>query len=221
MQIYYTSLEPKRGLGQGEDLSVLTAIKHIIPHAKSLYDIGLGVQKLSATAVTRAQAMIADFNSLQADLIFNASRVAPGDNETSEQVPLTSDFNIRSAQDPIGQTKATPDPKHHGQAMRSSICTEWIKSQNLKYKDFGAVANFKRLCPPPPVLRSVSHFVLKSVSAAQEVVYIRETLRNFGYPQSTATDVFEDNLACIALSENPMRRKFSRHIDIRRYFVRV
>jgi len=28
------------------------------------------------------------------------------------------------------------------------------------------------------------------------------------------------NLACIAMSENPVRRKFSPHIDIRRYFVR-
>ena len=55
---------------------------------------------------------------------------------------------------------------------------------------------------------------------AQEVAYLRETLSDFGYSQSTATDIFEDNLACIAMSENPVRRKFSRHIDIRRYFVR-
>ena len=27
-------------------------------------------------------------------------------------------------------------------------------------------------------------------------------------------------MACIAMSENPVRRKYSRHIDIRRYFVR-
>jgi len=30
----------------------------------------------------------------------------------------------------------------------------------------------------------------------------------------------EDNLACVAMSEYPVRRKFSHHIDIRRYFVR-
>jgi len=34
------------------------------------------------------------------------------------------------------------------------------------------------------------------------------------------TEIYEDNLACVAMSENPMCRKFSRHIDIRRYFVR-
>ena len=32
--------------------------------------------------------------------------------------------------------------------------------------------------------------------------------------------MYEDNLACVAMSENPVRRKFSRHIDIRRYFAR-
>ena len=54
----------------------------------------------------------------------------------------------------------------------------------------------------------------------QEVLYLREILRDFGYPPLAQTRVYEDNLACIAMSENPVRRKFSRHIDIRRYFVR-
>jgi len=66
---------------------------------------------------------------------------------------------------------------------------------------------------------SEAEFVAAS-QAAQKVVYLRETLCDFGYSQSTATDIFEDNLACIAMSENPVRRKFSRHINIRRYFVR-
>jgi len=66
---------------------------------------------------------------------------------------------------------------------------------------------------------SEAEFVAGS-QAAQEVGYLRETPRDFGYSQSTATDIFEDNLACIAMSENPVRRKFFRHIDICRYFVR-
>ena len=45
-------------------------------------------------------------------------------------------------------------------------------------------------------------------------------MADFGFPQLKATEIYEDNLACIAMSENPVRRKFSRHIDIRRYFVR-
>ena len=34
------------------------------------------------------------------------------------------------------------------------------------------------------------------------------------------TDLFEDNLADVVMSINPVRRKYSRHIDIRRQYVR-
>ena len=61
---------------------------------------------------------------------------------------------------------------------------------------------------------------LSASQAGQEALYLRETLKDFGYQQQQATKIYEDNLACVAMSENPVRRKFSRHIDIRRYFVR-
>jgi len=56
--------------------------------------------------------------------------------------------------------------------------------------------------------------------AGQEVIYVRETLTDFGYSQTKATLLYENNLAYIAMSENPVHRKFSCHIDIKRYFVR-
>ena len=49
---------------------------------------------------------------------------------------------------------------------------------------------------------------------------MREILRDFRYAQTAPMHIYEDNLACVAMSENPVRRKFSRHIDIRRYIVR-
>ena len=52
MQIYCTSLELKHGLCQGDDLSIVTAIKYTIPQAKSLYDIGVGI--MSAADISRA-----------------------------------------------------------------------------------------------------------------------------------------------------------------------
>jgi len=66
---------------------------------------------------------------------------------------------------------------------------------------------------------SQAEFVAAS-QAGQEALYLRETLKDFGYQKQNATEIYEDNLACVAMSENPVRRKFSRHIDIRRYFVR-
>jgi hypothetical protein len=54
----------------------------------------------------------------------------------------------------------------------------------------------------------------------QEIVYIRAVLRDFGLSQSQPTLVHEENLACIAKSINPVRRKYSRHIDIRKHYLR-
>jgi hypothetical protein len=54
----------------------------------------------------------------------------------------------------------------------------------------------------------------------QEVFYLREILRDFGFPPTGPTRIYEDNLARVSMSKNPVRRKYSRHIDIRRYFVR-
>jgi len=66
---------------------------------------------------------------------------------------------------------------------------------------------------------SEAEFVVAS-QAGQEALYLRETLKDFGYQQTTTIEIYEDNLACVAISENPVRRKFLRHINIRRYFVR-
>ena len=66
---------------------------------------------------------------------------------------------------------------------------------------------------------SEAEFVAAS-QCGQEVLYLREILRDFGYTQENPTHMYEDNLACVAMSENPVRRKVSRHIDIRYYFVR-
>ena len=62
---------------------------------------------------------------------------------------------------------------------------------------------------------SEAEFVPAS-QCGQEVVYLREILRDFAVPQLAPTDVYKDNLACVAMSENPVRRKFSRHIDTAR-----
>jgi len=55
--------------------------------------------------------------------------------------------------------------------------------------------------------------------AGQEAIYLRETLTNFGFSQTKATLLYEDNLACVAMSANPVRRKFPRHIDICKYYL--
>ena len=54
----------------------------------------------------------------------------------------------------------------------------------------------------------------------KEVVYMRDILQDFGFTQTGPTNLYEDNLAVVSMSINPIRRKYSRHIDIRRHYVR-
>ena len=56
---------------------------------------------------------------------------------------------------------------------------------------------------------SLSTSEAESVAAAslagQEAMYLRETLTNFGFSQTKATFLYEDNLACVVMSKNPVR----------------
>eukprot|EP00961_Rhodomonas_salina_P026717 360935-Rhodomonas_salina.1 len=61
------------------------------------------------------------------------------------------------------------------------------------------------------------------VAASQccvEVVYLWNLLRDLGLAQTTPTPIWEDNTACVMMSENPVNADRSRHIDTRRYWLR-
>ena len=48
---------------------------------------------------------------------------------------------------------------------------------------------------------SEAEFVAAS-QAGQQVIYLRETLRDLDHQQTRPTEIYEDNLACVAMSEN-------------------
>jgi len=60
---------------------------------------------------------------------------------------------------------------------------------------------------------SQAEFVIAS-QAGQEAIYLRETLTDFGFSPTPATLLYEEHLACVAMSKNPVRRKFSHLIFI-------
>ena len=51
-------------------------------------------------------------------------------------------------------------------------------------------------------------------------MYIRAILQDFGFTQTGSTKLYEDTLSDVSMSTNPVHRKYSRHIDIRRHYVR-
>ena len=57
-------------------------------------------------------------------------------------------------------------------------------------------------------------------AAAQENIYLRCLLAGFNCAQTEPTLVWEDNAACILMSENPVNRERSRHVDVKFHFLR-
>jgi hypothetical protein len=55
---------------------------------------------------------------------------------------------------------------------------------------------------------------ISSSEVGKEILYLCIIFRDVGYAQTAPTNIYEDNLANITMSTNPVRRKSSRHIDI-------
>ena len=54
---------------------------------------------------------------------------------------------------------------------------------------------------------------------SKEIVWLRRLLNNFGYPQSTATTVYEDNQSCIEWTMDTYQKR-TKHIEIKYHYAR-
>ena len=57
-------------------------------------------------------------------------------------------------------------------------------------------------------------------TCAQEVMWVRAMLRDLGFDQRNATQVWEDNQGAIALANNAGYHARTKHVDIRHHFIR-
>ena len=73
----------------------------------------------------------------------------------------------------------------------------------------------------PTVALSSAEAEYMAVSAAvQDAIYLRKLFNDLGFEQREPTVIHEDNQGCIALTENPVMHKRTKHIDIRHHFIR-
>ena len=61
---------------------------------------------------------------------------------------------------------------------------------------------------------------MAACAAVQEAVHLRGLMGDMGFEQHLGTRIFEDNQGCIALSQNPIQHKRTKHIHIRYHFIR-
>jgi hypothetical protein len=73
---------------------------------------------------------------------------------------------------------------------------------------------------PTVALSSTEAEYMSACAATQEAIYLRVLLKDLGYEQNGPTTIMEDNQGCIAMTENPIIHKRSKHIDIKYHFTR-
>ncbi|CAM9467817.1 unnamed protein product, partial [Phaeothamnion confervicola] len=69
-------------------------------------------------------------------------------------------------------------------------------------------------------LSSTEAEYMAACAAAQEAIHLRQLLKDLHQQQRRATTIYEDNQGCIALGNNPVFHRRTKHIDIRYHFVR-
>jgi len=96
-------------------------------------------------ATDNTRATLTDFNSMKGGSVFDTTQVDSLDNKTSDGNLFVKGHNLRSVHDSSSYTRATPDPKHHGQAMRSPMRIEWIRSQGLEMQGLCSRGVFQKV----------------------------------------------------------------------------
>lgn len=80
--------------------------------------------------------------------------------------------------------------------------------------------SFKSKLAPTVALSSCEAEYVSACVTAQEILFLRQVLSELGFPQSSATVVYEDNQSCIAHARNADNHSRMKHIDVKKYFVR-
>jgi hypothetical protein len=70
------------------------------------------------------------------------------------------------------------------------------------------------------ILSSAETEYVALCEATTEIIFLRQLLSDIGFEQAKPTIIYEDNMACIAMSNGNANHKHSKHIDVRYHFTR-
>ena len=88
------------------------------------------------------------------------------------------------------------------------------------FQIFGCTVRWQSIKQKSVALSSTEAEYMALSDATREAVWLRRFLLELGIPITSPTIMYEDNQGTIALVENPIRHKRSKHIDIRYHYTR-
>jgi hypothetical protein len=84
----------------------------------------------------------------------------------------------------------------------------------------GAAISWRSTKQPVVALSSTEAEYIAGALATQEIIYLRVLMRDFGFDITGATKLYIDNRGAIALGNNFISNKRTKHIDIKFHFLR-
>ena len=69
-------------------------------------------------------------------------------------------------------------------------------------------------------LSSTESEYVAAVEAGKEIMWMRNVLKEFGFPVTSPSTLFIDNQSAISVSKNPEHHGRMKHLDLRHYWLR-
>ena len=132
-------------------------------------------------------------------------------------------YYLRSTRSPFLKFKRSPA----GLLLECFVDSDWAGDVDGSRSQSGYIVmlggntvSCKSVLQRIVALSSMEAEFIAATEATKEILWIRRLLADMGYRQKDATTLWEDNRACICLSENPYSHARSKHIDVRYYWLR-
>ena len=128
----------------------------------------------------------------------------------------TKDMKLTYAPDPKSKEMFTTfsDADHGGEEDSRRSTSGMVVKMGT-----GAVSWASRLQPVVTLSTTEAEYI-SAVSAAQEIIWLRNLFTEFGYEFSAPSTLYVDNQSALAVAKNPEHHGRMKHLDLRHYWLR-
>jgi hypothetical protein len=100
--------------------------------------------------------------------------------------------------------------------------TDWAQRYSISLFIFnlaGSYVSWSSKKQPTVALSTAKAEYMAASNATKEAIWLWTLLKDLRFPPTTATTIYVDNQACVALAHNPVAHSHTKHIHIHHHFI--